>query len=97
MGDPPAPQCAGHKVKVTGGAPQARSPCEPWGWAWSSQGRNEFFGGYVSLTENTRKRSDFDFAMHRNYTTLSTTPHDDMTAGLANFHEGQAFERSDDG
>ena len=52
---------------------------------------DEFFRGYVSLAEQSRKSSDFDFAMHWNHAAFYTAPHDDVTTGLAKLYEPQTF------
>ena len=61
-------------------------------WAASSQRVNELVGRNVGLAQDAGKSADFDLIMHRHYAAFGSTPHDDVTAGLANLYETEMFK-----
>ena len=64
-------------------------------WAPLTQRVHELFRRNLCLPQDTRKRSNFDLAMHWHYTAFGSTAHDDVATRLANPYETEMFKGFD--
>ena len=64
-------------------------------WTRTSQTVHELVGRQFCLTQQSCKRPNPDFVVHRHHTALRATPHDDVTAGLANLYEAETLKGFD--
>lgn len=61
------------------------------------QSRDEFFGRYLGLSEDTGQRAYLDLIMHRHDTAFGTATHHDVASGLTQLFEAEALQGAHDG